>query len=95
MTAFFRDLRYGWRSLRRAPWYALSVTGVLAVGLTLTTVAFAVADGVPFRPLPFVRADELYLLRADASRVPHLARARSTQHAAPSTARVSAPHWST
>lgn len=72
MTAFFRDLRYGWRSLRRAPWYALSVTGVLAVGIALTTVAFAVTDGVLFKPLPFLRSGELFLVRADASAAPRI-----------------------
>ena len=72
MTAFLRDLTYGWRSLRRAPWYALTVTGVLAVGIALTTVAFAVADGVLFKPLPFARSSELHLLRADATRAPRI-----------------------
>jgi FtsX-like permease family/MacB-like periplasmic core domain len=72
MMAFLRDLTYGWRSLRRAPWYALSVTGVLAVGIALTTVAFAVTDGVLFKPLPFLHAGELYLVRADATAAPRI-----------------------
>ena len=70
MTALLRDLRYGWRSLRRSPWFALTLTGVFAVGIGLTTVAFAVADGVLFKPLPFPASGELYLVRADASRAP-------------------------
>jgi predicted permease len=69
---FLRDLRHGWRALRQAPWYALTTVGVLSVGIGLTTVAFAVVDGVLFKPLPFARAGELYLVRADVSTSPHL-----------------------
>src|SRR5687767_5697176 len=70
MAPFLRDLRHGSRALRHAPWYALTVTSVLAVGIGLTTVAFAVVDGVLFKPLPFARAGELYLVRADAGAAP-------------------------
>jgi hypothetical protein len=56
--------------LRHAPWYTLTIIGVLAVGSGLTTVAFAIVDGVLFKPLPFDRAGELYLVRADASTAP-------------------------
>ena len=70
MASFLRDLRHGWRAVRHAPWYTLTVTSVLATGIGLTTVAFAVVDGVLFKPLPFERAGELYLVRADASTAP-------------------------
>jgi hypothetical protein len=68
---FLRDLRHGWRALRQAPWYALTAVGVLSVGIGLTSVAFAVVDGGLFKPLPFARAGELYLVRADVSTSPH------------------------
>jgi len=54
------------RVLRQSPWYAAAIIGVLAVGIALTTVTFAVVDGVLFKPLPFNRSQDLYLLHADA-----------------------------
>jgi predicted permease len=68
---FWRDVRTGIRSLRATPWYSASVVAVLAIGLALATVVFAVVDGVLFKPLPYPRAHELFLVRvgvAGASR---------------------------
>jgi predicted permease len=53
------DLRYALRSLRKAPWYAVTVVGVIALGMTLATTVFAVVDGVLFRPLPYPQAGRL------------------------------------
>ena len=58
------------RVLRQSPWYAVAIVFVLAVGIALTTVAFAVVDGVLFKPLPFNRSQDLYLLHADAVAAP-------------------------
>lgn len=70
MSLFLRDLRHGARALRQSPWYALTIVGVLAIGIGLTTVAFAVADGVLFKPLPYGRSGELYLVRPETSTAP-------------------------
>jgi predicted permease len=69
---FLMDLRFAARSLRHAPWYAATVVGVLAAGVALTTTAFAVVDGVLFKPLPYPRAHELYLVRSDLTTAPSL-----------------------
>jgi predicted permease len=53
------------RVLRQSPWYAAAIVSVLAVGIALTTVTFAVVDGVLFKPLPFNRSHDLHLLHAD------------------------------
>lgn len=53
-------LARAFRSLRRAPWYSLTVIGVMALGLALATTVFAVVDGVLFRPLPYPQADRLF-----------------------------------
>jgi predicted permease len=58
------DLRFAWRAVCQARWYSATVTGVLGAGIALATVVFAVVDGVLFKPLPFFRAEELFLLRA-------------------------------
>jgi predicted permease len=57
------DLRYAVRSLRRAPWYALTVIGVIALGMSLATTVFAVVDGVLFKPLPYRDADRLVAIQ--------------------------------
>lgn len=70
------------RVLRQSPWYATAIVGVLAVGIALTTVAFGVVDGVLFKPLPFNRSKDLYLLHADTVSAPRLeASAVSFHHA--------------
>jgi putative ABC transport system permease protein len=57
-------IRLALRGLRKSPWVAGSIVAVLAVGITLTTVTFAVAERILFRPLPYDRPDELFVLRA-------------------------------
>ena len=66
------DLRVALRSLRGSPWYAATIIGVLAGGIAVTTLTFAVVDGVLFKPLPYPRADELYFIRADATAAPQV-----------------------
>jgi putative ABC transport system permease protein len=66
------DVRYAWRTLRHSPWYALTVVGVLGMGLALATTVFALVDGVLFKPLPFARPSELFLIRASISTQPRV-----------------------
>jgi putative ABC transport system permease protein len=56
------DLRYAFRSLGANPWYAGTVIGVIALSMALATTVFAVVDGVLFKPLPYDRSNELYLV---------------------------------
>ena len=65
-----RDLRHATRSLRATPWYSAAVIAVFALGLALSTVVFAIVDGVLFKPLPYPRADELFLVRPEISHAP-------------------------
>ena len=50
------------RSLLRSPWYAATVVGVTALMLSLSTVVFAVVDGVLFKPLPYQHSGELHVV---------------------------------
>jgi predicted permease len=70
LQALWRDVRYAARGLWRSPWYAAGVIGVLSLGLSLATVTFAVVDGVLFKPLPYSRPGELFLLRAEVAADP-------------------------
>ena len=54
-----RDLRFGWRSLRRAPGFTAAVVASIALGIAATTAIFSVADAVLLRPLPYHRPERL------------------------------------
>ncbi len=64
------DIRLALRSLRRSPWYAGSTVVVLAVGLALSAVVFALVDGVLFKPLPYLNADRLFVIDARVTSQP-------------------------
>ena len=57
-----RDLRYGLRSIRRAPGFALIVVATLGLGIGASVTTFSVMEAVLWRPLPYPDADRLVLL---------------------------------
>ena len=54
-----QDLRYALRTLRRSPSFAITAVLLAAIGIGATTAAFAIADHVLLRPLPFHEPDRL------------------------------------
>jgi predicted permease len=58
------ELRQGLRSLRRSPWYSLTVVSVIALSIALSATVFAIVDGVLFKPLPYPDVENLYLASA-------------------------------
>ena len=48
--------------LEARPGYSGTVIGVIALSMALATTVFAVVDGVLFKPLPYPRPNELYLV---------------------------------
>ena len=70
-----QDIRYALRALNRQRGFALTTILTIALGIALTTTIFSVGDNLMFRPLPYPRPTELYMLfgaaRAEAqSRIP-------------------------
>jgi putative ABC transport system permease protein len=54
-----QDVRTAWQTIRRAPGLSTTVVLVTAIGIGATTAAFAVADHVLIRPLPYKDPDRL------------------------------------
>lgn len=59
-----RDVRLAFRRIIRAPGYASVSISILALVIALTTIMFAVVDGVLLRPLPFPDPDRLVSLQS-------------------------------
>jgi predicted permease len=55
-----QDARYAWRSFRRAPAFALTVVGTIALALGLNTMAFTIFDAYVLRPVPVRDPTSLY-----------------------------------
>jgi predicted permease len=58
-----RDVRVGFRGLRREPLFALSVTLILTVAIGASVAMFSVLHTVVLRALPYPRANELAMIR--------------------------------
>jgi predicted permease len=61
-----RDVRYGFRSLRRAPGFAAAVVVTLALGIGANTAIFSVVNSILLRPLPYGGHGEMVALHARA-----------------------------
>jgi len=65
---FYRDVRFGLRSLLKSPGYALIVILSLALGIGATTAVFSVIYGVLLNPYPYPAANRMvHLLVQDAA----------------------------
>jgi len=54
-----KDVRFAFRSLRRAPGFAATIVITLALGIGASTAIFSIVRGVLLRPLPFAEPDRL------------------------------------
>jgi predicted permease len=62
LESLWRDVRYGLRTLARAPGFALTAILVMALGIGATTSLFTIVRSVLLRPLPFRDPDQLVMV---------------------------------
>jgi len=60
-----QDLRFAFRSLRKAPVFSLTVALVLALGIGSTALMFTIVNSVLLKGPPFPEADRLVMLWQD------------------------------
>jgi hypothetical protein len=66
MDAIWQDLRYGARSLMKAPAFTIAATVTLALGIGANATIFTLLDAVLFKPLPVSRPNELLTVYENA-----------------------------
>ncbi|MBS2014956.1 MAG: ABC transporter permease [Deltaproteobacteria bacterium] len=62
LAAVASDARFAMRLLVRAPTFALTLLGVLVLGIGTTTAVFSIVQALLLRPLPFSHPEELTVM---------------------------------
>ena len=62
LDSVLRDIRFGWRQLRRTPGLSIAVVSSLAIGIGANTAIFTLVDAALLRPLPVADPDSLRLV---------------------------------
>jgi hypothetical protein len=65
MSTLLQDLRFAFRSLRKAPAFSLAAIATLALGIGATTAIFSTVNAVLLRPLPYPNPENLYGVRTN------------------------------
>jgi putative ABC transport system permease protein len=63
-----RDVRYGWRQVKRNPAFSAIAIATLALGIGGITAMFSAFDAILLRPLPYPAADRLVMVWDDMSK---------------------------
>jgi putative ABC transport system permease protein len=67
----WQDLRYGARTLRKAPGFTLTAIVTMALGIGATTATFSVCDAMLWKPLPLPHLDQLVIVLQRLPDDPH------------------------
>lgn len=67
MKDILQDIRYGVRTLLKAPGYAVVVVFTLALAIAANTVIFSFTDILLLRPLPMRQPDRVVFIYGDES----------------------------
>ncbi len=59
MQSLLQDLRYGFRQLRKSPWFTLTAIISLALGIGATTAVFSVVYAVVLDPYPYAETNRM------------------------------------
>src|SRR3974390_191672 len=70
MRTLWQDCRFGFRMIVRSPGVAAVVIASLAIGITLNTVIFSMADALWLRPMPFREPGRIVHLFTESPKVP-------------------------
>jgi putative ABC transport system permease protein len=60
--SLWQDLRYGARTLRKAPGFTLTAVVTMALGIGATTATFSICDAMLWKPLPLPHLDQLVIV---------------------------------
>lgn len=61
-----QDIRYAFRTLKRAPAFGIVSIATLALGISASTIIFTIVDGVLLKPLPFADPQRLATIQPDS-----------------------------
>ncbi len=59
MENFYRDVRYGLRTLAKSPGFTIVAALILALGIGATTAIFTLVNGIFLKPMPVQDAEGL------------------------------------
>ena len=65
MENFFKDIRFGFRSIIKRPGFSLIAIVTLALGIGANSAIFSVVNGVLWRPLPYPKPQQLVMAWTD------------------------------
>src|SRR5258708_4623966 len=68
---FANDVRYGLRTLRKSPGFALTAVITMALGIGATTAIFSVSDAMLWKPVPIPHLDRLVMVLQRNPEDPH------------------------